>query len=430
MYANEIEKGHVEGYGGFQMIETLAESKAQARETAQMRPNAQIGAFDVRSADSCFVRVSADYYGDRRRDFRWFIPVRGVSALRSVELDELREVNVRSKVFFDGGNVTAESVSRKLETARNPLAQIADEVIGARSLALGDEIGQNHFRVAINRHPNVSVSPLHRRTRTQVPFLGVNERPEFIGLHKTRTNTTNAGIKKSAALVASGQKNRKNRALIDSSNARHSANAHTFEQERYDLRDLGRFRVVGSDALARLRKRRPATKTAITLDSAFSTKSEALRSGVLASQARHGLLFLREKPYNQSLGFECGLRPLLNSALSVALTTDRALNFGVTGGDWTLASRLQIECSTGLSYGHHIGARVMSTRSETLSLFPFYRISPVQHLFQGLQPGYWLLVGHRFEFGSGLEFFLVVFRSTNNQFFSFDHAPHACVDTG
>lgn len=157
MYANEIEKGHVEGHGGFQMIETLAESKAQARETAQMRPNAQIGAFDVRGADSRFVRVSADYDGNRRRDFRWFVPVGGISALRSVELDELGEVNVRSKVFFDGRNITAESVRRKLETTCNPLAQIADEVIGARSLVLGDEIGQNHFRLAINRHPKVSL---------------------------------------------------------------------------------------------------------------------------------------------------------------------------------------------------------------------------------------------------------------------------------
>jgi hypothetical protein len=78
---------------------------------------------------------------------------------------------------------------------------------------------------------------------------------------------------------------------------------------------------------------------------------------VLAFQASHGLplVFLREKPENEGLGFRLGLA-----------TKHQIL--GVTGGDWTLASRLQIECSTGLSYGHHIGAHAHHTCPETFLL--------------------------------------------------------------
>jgi hypothetical protein len=366
MNTNEIEKGHVQIHGGFQMIETLAESEAQARKTTQVRPNTQVGAFDVRGADSCFVRVSADYDGNGRRDFRWFVPVRRVSALCPVQLDQLSEVNIGSKVFFDGGNVTAQTVRRELESSTDTLAQITDEVVSARSFTFGNEIGQNYFRIAINRHPNVGVAPLHRSARTQMTFFGVNESPEFVGLHKARMNAANAGIEKSTALIASGQKNRKNRALVDSSNTRDGANAHTFQQERYDLCDSGRFRVVGSDAFARLRECRPATETAIALDSALSAKPEAFRSGVLALEARHGLLFLREKPYNQSSGSECGLRPRLDSASPLVQASGEASVYSLLLKSRKLFNKFQVFLGFGLfeGFGH--------SRHSLPSLLPIF----------------------------------------------------------
>ena len=41
MYAAEVEKGHVEIDGGFQMFQGLAEAETQPREAAQMRADAQ-----------------------------------------------------------------------------------------------------------------------------------------------------------------------------------------------------------------------------------------------------------------------------------------------------------------------------------------------------------------------------------------------------
>jgi hypothetical protein len=47
---------------------------------------------------------------------------------------------------------------------------------------------------------------------------------------------------------------------------------------------------------------------------------------IVAGHRTSPLVFLRVKPDNQHLGSECGLRPRLDSALPVALTTGRALS--------------------------------------------------------------------------------------------------------
>lgn len=75
MYTAEVEKGHAEVNGGGQVFKRLAESQAQARKPTQMRPHAQVGAFNVRSTDSRFIRVAADDYRNGCCDFRRLIPV-------------------------------------------------------------------------------------------------------------------------------------------------------------------------------------------------------------------------------------------------------------------------------------------------------------------------------------------------------------------
>jgi hypothetical protein len=318
MNAAEVEEGHVEVHGGFKMLNCFAESEAQARKATQMRPHAQIGAFDVRGANARFVRVSTDNDWNGCRDFRRLIPLWPFSVIGSVQLDELSEINICSKIFFDGGNVTAESIGRKLKSPDDSFAQVSDEVIGTHPFALGDKVGQNHFRVAINRHPNVRVTPFCRRAGTDMTLFGVNERPEFIGLNESRTDAAHPVIEEIAAVLSNRKKQRENRALMCASYPRHGANAHSFEQERGDLGRFVGIRVVPSKRpLARLRKCGITARAAVTLDSLPSVKSESLRFVMLASQAGHGLslVFLREKPENEGLGFRLGLSPRLDSSL-------------------------------------------------------------------------------------------------------------------
>jgi len=329
MYANEVKKRHVERDSGLKMVKALAESQAQPSETAKMRSHAQICAFDMRCADSFNLRVSADGDWDSRGNFRGVVPLRAFSVVRSVELEQLGEVNIRSKVFFDGGNVTAETIGRKLESACDSFAQVPNEVIGARSFPLRNEIGQDHFGVGINRHPNILVAPLFRRIAVQVSLFRMNESPEFVGLHESRTDSAYVAVEEAAALLPDREKQRENRSLVSASNPRNSADTHSFKQERGDLRRLVGVCIVPSQRpLARLRKRGVAAGAAITLNSLASVESESFCFVVLASQAGHvasPLVFLREKPDNQSLGSECGHRPRLDSASLPAQTGGGAL---------------------------------------------------------------------------------------------------------
>lgn len=77
----------------------------------------------------------------------------------------------------------------------------------------------------------------------------------------------------------------------------------------------------------RLRKRGITAGAAVTLDSLASVKSEPLSFIVLTFQAGHissPLVFSAGEADNQSLGSECGLRPLLDSAWPLAETSGGA----------------------------------------------------------------------------------------------------------
>ena len=69
MYTAKIEKGHIQMNSGGQMFERLAETQAQPRKPAKVRPHGQVGPLDMASADSFPLRISADAYWDGRRNF-------------------------------------------------------------------------------------------------------------------------------------------------------------------------------------------------------------------------------------------------------------------------------------------------------------------------------------------------------------------------
>lgn len=330
MNAAEVEKSHVEIHGGTQVFERFAESEARSREAAKMRANAQVSAFNVARADMREIRMTADW--DRNGGFYAdsVVPLRASDVGLSINLDELREVHVRSERFLDCRNVPAKPVRRDLIASSGSLSQIADKFTGARRDALADVIGENHFRLSINRHPDVLIAPFFRSFVKEVLFLRVNESPKFIGLDKSRSDIADASIENLPALFSNGEKQGKNRGFVNARKTGYRTDAHAFEQKLHDLRGLFGRDVVASERLvARLRECRFAGGATVTLD-AIAAESESLRFGMLAFDAGHvgfSLVFLREKPDNQLCGSECGLRPRLDSALPVAETTGRAFSF-------------------------------------------------------------------------------------------------------
>lgn len=347
MHAAEIEKGHIEIHGGDQMLQRLAESQAQPRKASKMRAYAQIRPFNMTRGDSRGMWVADDRSRDRRCNTRWRIPVWPLTFRASVQLNELGEVHACPEAIFDGRNVGLESVCSDLEVPVNALAQIVNEFVCALAIALAGEVRQNQFGFAVNRHPNVGIAPLGRIAGEQVFFFGVNESPEFISLDEARTNIPHFGVEQIPALFPDCKQQRQNRSLVSASNARYGADAHAFEQELRDLCGLFSRNVVTSKRLlARFGKSGIAGRAAITLYF-VAIESKTLCFGVLAADARHGLFslsFLCEKPYNQVLGFDCGLRSLLNQAPSLALTSDGAFSFHVAQfppRSWINPHRLQ-----------------------------------------------------------------------------------------
>lgn len=316
MHAAEVEKGHVQMNRSLQMFERFAEAKAQARKAAQMRSDAEIGPLHMRCADVFELGIAADWDWDRRDNLGGVVPLRPFGVRLPVELQELGEVNIGSEVFFDGSAVDVQPICRDLKAADNALTEVADERQAINRIALSDKIGQDELRFGVNGHPDVLIAPFGGNVAVKMAFFGVYKGPEFVRLHESRSNASNFRVKQSTRLSADRQKQRENRALVNASDTGYGANAHSLKQERNDLSGGFCGDVVPSKRLmARRGECGLAGRTAKTLDSVRAVETKPLRFGVLATYARHGLLFLREKPYNQGLGSDCGLRPLLDSAL-------------------------------------------------------------------------------------------------------------------
>src|SRR6266576_3096702 len=72
----------------------------------------------------------------------------------------------------------------------------------------------------------------------------------------------------------------------------------------------------------------------------------------LAGHVGSPLVFSAGEADNQNLGFECGLRPRLDSAPSLVQARDRALLLGVPGGNWTPNGPITNRALYRLSNGH------------------------------------------------------------------------------
>ena len=106
------------------------------------------------------------------------LPVRFIPC---VDLDELREVDIRAERILDSPDIRNEPVRRELNPSVNTLGEITDEVIGIRRRALTDAVGEHEFRVAIQCDPSILVADdgiiaLH------VFLFAIDEGPNLVGL--------------------------------------------------------------------------------------------------------------------------------------------------------------------------------------------------------------------------------------------------------
>ena len=88
-----------------------------------------------------------------------------------------------------------------------------------------------------------------RVAAVNVPFFGVDESPEFIGLHIVRANVAHALVEMGPAFLADSKQQVENCFLMHVREARHGAHTHSFKQERHDPRGFFRGDVVPSKRL-------------------------------------------------------------------------------------------------------------------------------------------------------------------------------------
>jgi len=131
--------------------------------------------------------------------------------------------------------------------------------------------------------------------------------PRIISLNESRTDISHESIEKASALLSHCEKQRKNRALVCASEARDGANAHSFKQERGDLRGLLCGDVVPSKGfLARFGECGFAGGAAESLNLAASVGSESICFGVFAASVSP-LFFCGRSPTISFCGSDAGL---------------------------------------------------------------------------------------------------------------------------
>src|ERR1700674_2622506 len=306
MYAAEVEKGHVQVNGGFQVLQRFAEAQTKSRKAPKVCPDGQIGPLDVAGRDSFDLRTPADLDWYSVQNLCRRVPVRPFPMRLTVNLDELCVIHFRTKAILNGGDVGLESVCGDLETASDSLAQIAGKNEGALGIPFANVVGQDQLSFAVNRHPDIGVAPLLRIVGGKMARFGVDKGPQLISLHKSRTNSAYSTVKQAAALFADSQKQGKNRALVCASEARHSTDTHSFHKQSDYLRCFFGLDVVASEwLLTGFSESSFAGFAAKSLNPQFTVGSKSLCCAVLTSDAGHRtfpLVFLREKPDNQILG--------------------------------------------------------------------------------------------------------------------------------
>jgi hypothetical protein len=79
---------------------------------------------------------------------------------RTIQLHELRVINLLAEQHVDHFAVGAETVGGELEATREPLGQIVNEQVAVSEIASADAPMRNKLRVGIGRDPKPNVAGL------------------------------------------------------------------------------------------------------------------------------------------------------------------------------------------------------------------------------------------------------------------------------
>src|SRR5258708_12196277 len=146
----------VQGDGGFQVRQFLAESVCEARKAAKLHSHRQILPLNKTCRNVFGIGVTLSHLGYNPRNAWW-----GVSCLRAVELAvvakhfrQLPEVHVCTETLSNPHGVVIEAVCSELHAVSKALVQVPHEGPRIRTNALADAQRRNEFCFRVNRNVN------------------------------------------------------------------------------------------------------------------------------------------------------------------------------------------------------------------------------------------------------------------------------------
>jgi hypothetical protein len=111
----------MQGDGGFQVIYLFRESIRETCQSSHLHPHGEVLPFDVTGRDMLGIRIPLAYLGYNLDDWAWGVPFIPELPIVTIQLRQLREVNISSKTLLHGFAVEVERIGCQLNPVRRPL---------------------------------------------------------------------------------------------------------------------------------------------------------------------------------------------------------------------------------------------------------------------------------------------------------------------
>jgi len=148
IHTAEVVIRKMQGNGGFQIRQLLAERIGKPRQSSHLHSNRQVLPLDVASRNVPRIRIASPHLGYNRDDWAWGVPrSRVMLPIVPVQLGQLGEANIQPKRFRHCRLVEVEAISRDLRAVRVTFAGNQDKGEYSKSHALA-------FRVCATLGPD------------------------------------------------------------------------------------------------------------------------------------------------------------------------------------------------------------------------------------------------------------------------------------
>ncbi len=197
MNTAEIVMNSIESYGMTKVINLFGESISQSGKSSHRHSHGQILTLNIAGRNVVGIRLSTDNSGSSTNAFCWTI-----TSLRfrwdSVEFNQSRVVNIRTKSTFNRFQICSVAVSGKLDAIGKSFRKILHEFVSTSCISSSNETGNNQLGVSVYRNPspNVSVPEFAPEFLWYVLLFCIAELPDFITLNPARPNPANSVIVK------------------------------------------------------------------------------------------------------------------------------------------------------------------------------------------------------------------------------------------